>query len=93
MPNQIAAISNTNAMRNLETAPFNEITQEEVEAYAWAACIKEWTMAALNYNANIIKRVIIERLPLDMQNIMLATDTEVQKKRSKEQKALTAERH
>jgi hypothetical protein len=114
MPNQTTAVSNSNTMRNLETAPFNDITQEEVEAYAWASCVKEWTGVALNYiditdklanimlenfettasyryNANIIKRAIIEGLPLNMKDIMLASNIVVPK-RSKEQKAFMEER-
>jgi hypothetical protein len=49
MSNQTTAISNTTNIKNLETMEFNEITQEEVEAYAWASSIKEWAELAFKY--------------------------------------------
>ena len=103
-------------MRNLETAPFNDITQEKVEGYAWASCVKEWTGVALNYivitdklsNISCLRTLkqqqhiaimvilssvlVIEEMPLNMKDIMLASNIVVPKKRSKEQKAFMEER-
>jgi hypothetical protein len=102
-------------MKNYENTQMYEITQEEVEAYAWSADIKAWigiamnyieitdklanimlenfaTTASYRYNANIIKRAIIEGLPTKMKDIMLSSEL-VTKKRSKEQKTLMTERH